>query len=381
MRTVLVLSPAFGPRRAALLLWLCLTLCLAWPSGALAGRVTLLIPSKPSIEEELVPVQGQRPPEKVAKKEAGKKDQPAAKKDKDAEKKAPAAGKRDKDAAAKGGRDDKDDAPKDGGPAAGDRDAAQTLEPAPGPNLTEITDQVNASIMAGVAPRVIKEEVDLLMAGMEPFRMRGYSMDPPRLFSIYRFDRSQDHPDQPAGREDRLGDIEEIRYLDQKAWGANVGLARPGLYQFTIETQPWWEPSQAGYAQHLVKTMIPVYGEDWGWHLPLRLQFEIVAEVRPFGLTAPALFAGRVFSAGQPAPGIPVKVCRINMEKAPVPTPWNENVEMVCDDDGRFSVVLNKPGWWCCLATREGAPLKGPDGQPSPLQVSALLWLYVDEAR
>ncbi len=127
--------------------------------------------------------------------------------------------------------------------------------------------------------------------------------------------------------------------------------------------------------------MLPVYGEDWGWHLPLNLQFEIAAEVRPFGLTAPALFAGRVLGAGRPVPGASVRVCRINMEKLAAPSPWNEAVEMVCDETGRFAAVLGRPGWWCIMATREGAPLKGPDGQPAPLQVSALLWIYVDEAR
>ena len=60
-----------------------------------------------------------------------------------------------------------------------------------------------------------------------------------------------------------------------------------------------------------------------------------------------------------------------------------ERIDRVMDivrtlPDGTFAVVLNRAGWWCCTATREGAPLKGPDGQPSPLKESALFWLYVD---
>ncbi|MDO5536412.1 MAG: DUF4198 domain-containing protein [Desulfovibrionaceae bacterium] len=353
-----------GRRLLPAVLGLCLALVFSSPSAGRAERVTLLIPSKPSIEEPLLPVSDKNAQTQADSARKGAQKSDGEKKD-----------------GAKPAAKSADKAPKKKGAAPA---ADSTKEPAPAPSapsLGELTDQVNASILASVAPQVIREEVDLLMGGMEPFRYRGISMDPPRLFSIYRFDRNQANPDEPAAREDRLGDIEEIRYLDQKAWGANVGLNRPGLYQFSIETQPWWEPSQAGYAQHLVKVMVPVCGEDWGWHLPLNLQFEIVADVRPFGLMAPALFTGHVLAQGKPAADISVRVCRINVEKTQVPTPWNESIALRTDASGSFSAVLNKPGWWCCLATRSGAPLKGPDGQPSPLLVSTLLWLYVDEAR
>ncbi len=213
MRILPTRLPTFGT--AALLLALVLSLTL--PAPVLAGRVILLIPSRPSVEENLVPVQGQLPPDKAqhgtAKKEpAAKKDPATARKEQPAAKKETAPAKMEQPPAkreAPAEQDRKNDGEAEEPKPAGDPAPA----PAPGerPGLAEITDQVNASIMAGVAPRHIREEVDLLMAGMEPFRMHGYSMDPPRLFSIYRFDRSQDHPDQPAGSDDRLGDILEIR--------------------------------------------------------------------------------------------------------------------------------------------------------------------------
>ncbi len=335
----------------ALCLWL--ALALAAPETAAAARVTLLIPSKPSVEEQFAPLQGTRAAGEQLRRSQEKKD---------------SARKVDKKEARDNTRN-------------GKKKNAEETPDTDSPGLAEITAQVNASILASVAPHVIKEEVDLLIAGMEPFRLHGYGMDPPRLLSIYRFDKYRENPDTPAGREDRLGDIEEIRYLDQKAWGANVGLSRPGLYQFAIETQPWWHQARAGYTQHFVKVMLPVYGEDWGWHLPLNLQFEIVPDVRPFGLLAPALFSARVIAQGKETARLPVSVCRVNTEKSEVPTPWSETIELLCDDRGRFSVVLNKPGWWCFMASRQGAPLKGPDGQPSPLEVSALFWLYVDQPR
>ncbi len=333
--------------------FLCAAVCTALFSAAspcLATRATLLIPSKPSIESSLAIVTAENPKEQEAAQTQANEVKTKAKPAKAAEP-APAA-------------------------RPGTAKAEQAaLEPE---TVSQIVDAVNASILASIAPQQLKEEADLLIFGMEPFRYRGIAIDPPRIFTIYRFDRDAENPQRPARREDRLGDIEEIRYLNQKAWGANVGLNRPGLYQFVIETQPWWSPSEAGYARHIVKTMLPVYGEDWGWDIPLGLSHEIVPLARPFGLFAPALFTAKVLVNGKPAAHAPVKVFRINTEKSSVPTPWHEELELRTLADGSFSVVLNKAGWWCCAASRPGEPLKGPDGQPSPLQESTLFWLYVD---
>ena len=355
-------SPCFIKPLAALLpLVAALVLVLADPAHA--SRATLLVPSKPSIESSLSVTQAAEAGEAIAR--SNEQEQPKAKNGADDAQKNKAG---DKNSAKSG--DKKGTASERQG-----KEDAMVPDPA---ELGEIVDAVNASILASIAPQQLKEEVDLLIVGMEPFRYRGIAIDPPRIFTIYRFDKDAENPLRPARREDRLGDIEEIRYLNQKAWGANVGLDRPGLYQFVIETQPWWSPSEAGYARHIVKTMVPVFGEDWGWDLPLGLSHEIVPLVRPFGLFSPALFAARVLVNGKPAAGVPVQVFRINTEKTKVPTPWHEEMSLRTLPDGTFSVVLNKAGWWCCTATREGAPLKGPDGQPSPLKESALFWLYVD---
>ncbi len=342
--------PSSGPSGyGALIAAFCLTLCLCLAQGVRAERATLLIPSRPSIEEKIPAGDGK----------AG--------------------------AAARNGQTEnrKDDGKAAESQEAGKPDAArgkaEAAAPRSGSQLADIVDSVNASLHASVAPQVIREELDLLIAAMDPFRHRGVPMDPLRLFTICRFDRNQSDPSAPSHREDRLGDIEEIRYLNQKAWGANVGLERPGLYHFSIETQPWWDQSEAGYVQHLVKVMVPVCGEDWGWHLPLGLRFEIVPSTRPFGLLSPALFAGKVLVNGKPAADIPVTVGRVNTENLQVPTPWHEASVVRTGADGGFAALLNRPGWWYCQASRDGAPLKGPDGQPSPLRLSTIFWLYVDD--
>ena len=130
--------------------------------------------------------------------------------------------------------------------------------------------------------------------------------------------------------------------------------------------------------QHYVKTTLPVYGVERGWSLPVGQRFEIVPLSRPFGLTAPAMFSGVVLMDGKPLAAASVRMARINTEKRPVPTSWHEDIAARTNNKGEFSFVLNQPGWWCCMASIPGDPLKGPDGQPKPLQLGTLFWLYVD---
>ncbi len=124
--------------------------------------------------------------------------------------------------------------------------------------------------------------------------------------------------------------------------------------------------------------MLPVYGEDWGWHLPVGLSFEIVPLVCPFGLTAPAYFSATVLVDGKPGKDLHVEIQRINTDNAKALTRWQESITERTNAAGEFGAVLNRPGWWSCRAYRAGAPLKGPNGKPAPLRTSTVFWLYVD---
>ncbi len=228
----------------------------------------------------------------------------------------------------------------------------------------------------------IGQEVDVLITRMDPFRHQAEEMSMPQLFAVLRFDEHtlpKDGAMQPE-RADVLGDVEEAQYLDKKAWGANVALDKPGLYQFIIETRPWWNEAEQRYDQHYVKSFLPVYGVESGWEHPAGLPVEIVPLSRPFGLSNPCLFSGRVLAHGKPRAGALVRAQRINLEKCVVPSRWHEDTTVRTNDRGEFSLILNRPGWWCCTAIVEGTPLKGHDGDPRPLQIGSIVWVYVDAA-
>lgn len=248
------------------------------------------------------------------------------------------------------------------------------------PSRPSVEENALGQPQAETATPNISEEVDVLITMMRPFAHDNMMMDIPQLFTVLRYDSDTPAKDgvlQPE-RHNLLGDVEEIRYLDKKAWAANIALAKPGLYQFIIEARPWWDASRQYFVQHYVKTALPVYGVERGWDVPAGQRFEIQPLTRPFGLTAPSLFSGRVLLNGEPMPNATLRMARVNTDKSSVPTSWHEELAAMTDNAGQFAFVLNLPGWWCCMAIAPGAPLHGPDGQMRPLEMGALFWLYVD---
>ncbi|MBD5626959.1 MAG: DUF4198 domain-containing protein [Desulfovibrio sp.] len=232
------------------------------------------------------------------------------------------------------------------------------------------------------APGAEPEEVDILLSMMRPFLHAGVEVDMPQLFAVLRHDAdpAAEHGGAQPERRDLLGDVEEIRYLDQKAWGANVALDKPGLYQFIVEGRPWWNDERQTFLRHQATMVLPVHGVDRGWNEPAGQSFEILPLARPFGLHAPALFSGRILLDGKPLADAKVRMVRINADGAVPPTPWHEDLAAVSNTAGEFSFLLAQPGWWCCEALTDGPPLKGPDGELKPVERAALFWLFVDGA-
>lgn len=221
-------------------------------------------------------------------------------------------------------------------------------------------------------------EVDVLISLMLPFENQGVDMDMPRLFAALRYPQAEKGMESQPLREDLLGDVEEIRYLNAKAWGANVALKEAGLYQFILEARPWWDAAKNMFSQQQAKVVLPALGVENGWDMPAGMNFEIMPLTRPFGLTSPAFFSGKVLFQGKPLANAPVYMGRINADKSGAPTNWHKILKAKTDSDGQFGFILNQPGWWYCEATMKSDPLKGPDGEPKDMERSTILWLYVD---
>lgn len=222
------------------------------------------------------------------------------------------------------------------------------------------------------------DEIDMLMALLEPFEHLGLDMEMPQFFGAIRYPGDFKPENGQPDLINLLGDVEEIRYLDKKAWGANIALPTPGLYQFVLEARPWWNEEKKMYLHQQAKVMVPVLGVENGWNVSFGQSFEILPLNRPFGLAAPALFSGRVLLDGKPLADIPIHMGRINTGGTSALTQWHKFLEARSDDDGQFSFVLSAPGWWYCEAAIRGAPLKGPDGEMRDLERSTVFWLYID---
>lgn len=221
---------------------------------------------------------------------------------------------------------------------------------------------------------------DILIALVQPHEYTGREMDRPQLFGMYFQPPFQE--DQKSNPEwvDLLSDMEEIRYLDKKAWSANIDAEKPGLYKMVLETRPWWDERRGIFIQHQGKLLLPILGIDDGWNIPTGQSLEIVPLTNPFGLVAPAFFAGMFLVDGKPAQNMQIIMGKLNTTHEEVPTRWHEAMEARTDANGQFGFVLNKPGWWFCEARIPGDPLKGPDGAIRELLRSTLLWVHVGNA-
>lgn len=222
-------------------------------------------------------------------------------------------------------------------------------------------------------------EADILMSLMQPQAYQAWDMDMPQSFALFFQADREGWPEESPVRKDLLGDVEEIRYLDKKAWGANVALPEPGLYQFIMEGKPFWNEKKNEFFQQSAKLYLPVLSNGSGWDKPVSQDLEIVPLTRPYGLQNPAFFSAMLLKNGKAVSNARVMAGRLNVNKKAAPSRWHEQMETRTDQAGIFSFVLNEAGWWYCEALVRGEPLKGTDGQMKEARKSAIIWLYVEK--
>ncbi len=213
--------------------------------------------------------------------------------------------------------------------------------------------------------------VNLTLSFSHPMEGHGMDLVKPAKFQVFHEGKA----------EDLLGSLTETKVMDHAAWQASYAVKRPGVYQFVMEPQPYWEPAEDLSIIHYTKTIVAAFGEEEGWTEPLGLKTEIVPLARPFGAYAGYAFTGRVLLNGKPAPGAEVEVEYYNQDKKLVPASEMHVTYVVkADDQGVFTAVCPRPGWWGFAALSEGDfSIKNPEGADKPVELGAVLWVQMSD--
>ncbi len=203
-----------------------------------------------------------------------------------------------------------------------------------------------------------------------PFENVGMNLARPAAFTLYRDGKTVDLL--PALK------AQKVRGFD--TWSAPYKVERPGLYSFVMTPAPYWEPAEDCFIIHYTKVMVPAFGDDAGWDVPLGLPVEIVPLSKPFAQYAGNLFQGRVLMNGKPVPGAEVEVEFYPGDKSKGVAPNELMVTQTirADDAGIFSYAAPCPGWWGFAALQESPDKMNHEGTPKNVELGGVIWVHFE---
>jgi len=175
--------------------------------------------------------------------------------------------------------------------------------------------------------------------------------------------------------------LQPATFMKHNSWTTGFTFKKPGVYQFTMEPVPYWEPAEDVSIIHYTKTIIGAYGDDEGWDTPVGLPTEIIPILRPFGNYAGNSFTGQVLLDGTPVAAAKVEIEFYN-ENNTLQAPSDYHVTQVVksDENGVFTFTCPHPGWWGFAALSEADyTIKDPEGNDKGVEIGAILWIYLDE--
>ncbi len=183
-------------------------------------------------------------------------------------------------------------------------------------------------------------------------------------------------------KENLLGTLTEKKNLT--FWSLNYKFKQPGDYVFFVEPAPYFEPAEEKFIIHYTKTVVNAFGLQIAWDTEIGLEAEIIPLVRPYGLYAGNTFYGLVKVNGKPAPFTDVEVEYYNIDneyKAPAEAYITQVVKT--DASGVFYYTMPRPGWWgfAALSERETKLVNKSDKKEYPVEIGAVIWVYVDEMK
>jgi cobalt/nickel transport protein len=218
-----------------------------------------------------------------------------------------------------------------------------------------------------------KAKVTLTVSFSHPMEGKGMDMAKPRAFGVKDGDRTTD----------LLETLKPAKVMDHAAWTAEYVFKRPGLGVFFMSPEPYFEPAEDKYIEHITKVVVPAFGEEEGWDLPIGLPAEIVPLTRPFGNYVANVFTGRVLMDGKPAAGVTVEVEYYNKDKAyEAPNETMTSQAVKTDPNGIFTYAVPFAGWWGFAALVDAPETMQKDGVDKKIERGAVLWAkFVDPKR
>lgn len=208
------------------------------------------------------------------------------------------------------------------------------------------------------ATKMEQSNITFDISFIHPFEQTGMTMEKPELFY----------------NKEKLP-LTQTTKFDHKSWKSSYAIKTPGVYQFYVQPQPYFEPAEEKFIVHVPKLIISSFGLEDGWDEPVGLKYEIIPMTKPFGLYAGNLFQGKVLHNGKPASNVEVEVELYNEFGLKAPTDAHITQVVKTDANGVFSFTMNHKGWWGFAALIEEGSLKHSDGKEYPIENGALIWV------
>lgn len=211
-----------------------------------------------------------------------------------------------------------------------------------------------------------KSAIELEISFSHPFAGKGMNMLPPKKFGYWR---NGEYVDMTAA-------LKPVKIMDGIGYAASCEIARPGVYAFAVEPQPYFESAEDRFIMHYAKTVVGAYGAESDWEMPLGLPVEIVPKLRPFANYAGNVFVGQVLAKGEPVPNALVEVEHYNRNGARgAPNAYFETQTVFCDQNGVFAFGIPWAGWWGFAALVDSEEkLPHRDGE-KPVELGGIIWL------
>ena len=215
-------------------------------------------------------------------------------------------------------------------------------------------------------------DLDLELSFSHPMAMQGMPLARPKSVCVVNKGKS----------EDLTRTLREIQIMDQAGWALPYTIKRPGVYQFIMEPEPYWEEAEDCFIIHYTKTYVAAFGEENGWDEPAGLKTEIVPLTRPFGNYVGNVFQGQVLLDGKPVPGAEVEVEFYNSEgRYTPPNDYFVTQVVKADADGVFSYAMPKAGWWGFSALNEADWTIDHEGQKKNVEIGAVYWVHTRDMK